>query len=45
MIKKRRYKTLVFALAVFIIILVAVINPEHAETVAKAFLMLLGATV
>lgn len=43
--RKISIKTRLLAIAVLIIILVAVISPEHAETVARAFIMLFGAPV
>lgn len=42
--RKLGRKRLFWGLAVLIIALVAVISPEHAETVAKAFMLLLGAS-
>lgn len=43
--RKLSLKVGLLAIAVLIIILVAVISPEHAETVARAFIMLLGVSV
>ena len=44
MSKKIRYRYWLFATAVFILSIVAIINPEAAENVARAFLLLWGAS-
>ncbi|MBS4772946.1 MAG: hypothetical protein KHX55_01565 [Proteobacteria bacterium] len=43
--RKISLKLWLLVIAVLIMVWVAVISPEHAETVARAFIMLLGVSV
>lgn len=42
--RKISIKKLLLGLAVLVIAMVALISPEHTESVAKAFMLLLGAS-
>ena len=40
--KKRRFKGLLILFAILVIALVAILYPEHAESVARALMLVIG---
>ena len=44
MLKKTKYRCWLFVGAIFILSIVSLTNPDAAENVARAFLLLLGAS-